>query len=310
MKVFTDNQGKEWTEDSLNSLDTMPPGIFFHEFNLDGAKIKRLPKNLNIDNHLDLCESSVEELQSGLRVEGELSLNRSRVLSLPSDLRAISLSLVGSSVQKIGPNIKVRRLAIQSTAALTHPIACQSIVCYALTDTDQAFDFSNIRTDAVTIGSSGLFNIRNVKAPQLQISSSSAVNGELAINLQNSEIDKILIDGPLTSSRKLHYQLSFNNVVSQELFILLNINTYVTASIIRAHITEVIIDSAGRFNDNHHNFQLLDLRLEGNLNAAVSSLKSHPGLFPDNSVICGNLTIPKDLIIPESLCCLGSIKYV
>lgn len=308
MKTFTDSHGKEWTEEELTTVDAMPPDSFFWDFDIENTTIKRLPKNLYIDNSLDLGYSSIEELQSGLRIEGELSLTNSAVTVLPSNLYALRLTLAKSKLHSIGTSIKVYRLNIDSTTALTSSIECESVYCYHNSNQDTTvLDFSNIKTKNLVLDTPGSYSIRHVKAATIHVGSESSI-GDLSLDLHDSEFVYMHIGK--TTGKQVNPNIctiSLTSVVGQKLYILNNKNVGLKLSI-SASIDDVIVYDRSR-GYGASDIKILSLYLNGSLRITDGPLKNAPFLLPETGIVYGDLTVPNGLNIPETLSCLGTIYY-
>jgi len=78
------------------------------DLNLYQSKIKSLPDNLKVEEHLVLANTPIEYLPDNLKVKGSILLTRSAIKSLPDNFKVgRSLYLENTSIEDLPYNLEV-----------------------------------------------------------------------------------------------------------------------------------------------------------------------------------------------------------
>ena len=78
------------------------------DLNLYQSKIKSLPDNLKVEEHLVLANTPIEYLPDNLKVKGSILLTRSAIKSLPDNFKVgRSLYLENTSIEELPYNLEV-----------------------------------------------------------------------------------------------------------------------------------------------------------------------------------------------------------
>lgn len=132
MTIFTAVHGERFNEESFNTLDTMPKGVEFHSLDFKRNKeLKRLPKNLRVNQTLDLTDSSIEEIGEGLSVGLKFLISGTKLVEIPAHSYIANLVLHGTKIKKIGGGSTITFLN------LPKPIEFNNLTCKYLRISDE-----------------------------------------------------------------------------------------------------------------------------------------------------------------------------
>lgn len=298
MREFKDNQGRKYTEQDLNRLDTMPANCTFNSLDLRGTEVTRLPQNLTVYYELLLNNTRIKELPKELTV-GTLVLRNCEVRALPQGLSVENLYLMGSKVESIGPGLSVGDLFINSTHMFNHLIKCQrcQVETNRASEAYELLDMRNIQMEALYfISENSHYQIKHAEAHTCAIILAEEKMkchyefSDSTFELMNVKIPNgsALILGKNTKVKQVRVDSNHRDVADLNL------------AICQAEIEDLVL--SGLLSK----CRVSELVLNGSM--TVERIIGEP-LIPAHGLIYGDLTIPSNRpsLIPPSLCCIGNL---
>ena len=88
-----DNKRTPLTWKLINDFDSIDDKDLFYDDNFDlyGARVKRLPDNFTVKGYLDLRLTKIKTLPDNLTIDGDLYLTALEIDSVPKNLKAHSM---------------------------------------------------------------------------------------------------------------------------------------------------------------------------------------------------------------------------
>lgn len=260
-----------------------------------------LPPNLTIKGTLNLQGSGIKSLPLDLTVGEEIILEGSLIQHLPDRLTATKISLLYTEVSSFGSDLFIQVLKTDSARAFTNKFKCDRL---HLNNTKQLeMDLSNVdvQTVAINYGSSSkLSHLKNLKCSLLNMHSQNCT-----LRLSDSIIKKLRCSGSSTYL-KLEGSVSCERVTLD--FIRNRDAKPITLELIGSGVQELVMRTTAQELGGP------GIKLLGNFAVQQLDAKNYHArlALPENCLVYQDVIVSEgiEIKIPETFCCLGSIKAV